>query len=256
MKLEVLGSGTGIIRKERSSPAFLLEMDGIKMLFDCGWKAASYLADIEYPLHDLDHIFLSHPHADHSVGLPTILQSIHISNSYPSYPKRDKLLTLHGFSEIEEFIASIKKFQYPEQPNYPFKVETYHDGDQKEFNGLKVKTRVVPHVEYFTNVAFRVEKDQESFVYSGDCGYNQSLIELAQGADILLCEMCIPSSQAGRPNHLSPLECGQIAAQAGVRTLVVFHLYDNIPEAEARAEIGKHFSGKVVIPQDLEQVSS
>lgn len=252
MKVEVLGAGTGIIRKKRASPAFLVEMSGTRMLFDFGWRAASYLADMDYPLHELDHLFLSHPHADHSAGLPTILQSIHISNAYPDFLKREKVLTLHGFPQIEEFVAGIKKFQYPEEPNYPFKVEDYHDGDMKQFNDLVVKSRVVPHVEYFTNVAFRVEKNGESLVYSGDCGYNQPLIELAQGADILLCEMCIPSDQAGRPNHLSPIECGKIAGLAKVKNLVVFHLYDNIPVEQAKAEISQNFSGNIIIPEDLQ----
>lgn len=69
-----------------------------------------------------------------------------------------------------------------------------------------------------------------TLVYATDLGdtpdNRRRLIDLAQGADCLLCEASFltqDQAQARRTGHLTARACGEIAAAAGVRYLIPFH---------------------------------
>ena len=79
-----------------------------------------------------------------------------------------------------------------------------------------------------------------TFVYSGDTGYCDALIDLARGADVFLCEASWTHSPDRPPKlHLSGTEAGRAAAKAGVRELLLTHIppwtsrEDVISEAKA-----------------------
>jgi ribonuclease BN (tRNA processing enzyme) len=70
-----------------------------------------------------------------------------------------------------------------------------------------------------------------SLVYAtdlADTGENRRrLVKLARGADVLICEAgfaAADAAQARRTGHLTARACGEIAALAGARRLVPFHL--------------------------------
>ena len=63
------------------------------------------------------------------------------------------------------------------------------------------------------SLAYRVEAEGRSLVYSGDTDVSDSLVDLARGADLLVLEAANPFKV---PGHLTPAEAGRLAAQAGV----------------------------------------
>ncbi|GAB3713146.1 hypothetical protein GCM10027590_07800 [Nocardiopsis nanhaiensis] len=85
-------------------------------------------------------------------------------------------------------------------------------------------------------------------------------MELAQGADMPVIESTYLDSEEGLVEdygHLTARQAGRIAAQAGVRLLVLTHLSERYTEDEdahfveqARAE----FDGDVVLAADLERI--
>jgi len=96
---------------------------------------------------------------------------------------------------------------------------------------------------------------QRSLVYATDLAdspANRSrLIDLARGADALICEAAFSrsdSTQAVRTGHLTARACGEIAAQAGVARLVPFHFsrrYQSDPSL-LYDEVEAVFSGTLV----------
>jgi len=56
---------------------------------------------------------------------------------------------------------------------------------------------------------------------------------------------------APRVRHTKPHEVGKIAAEAGVKKLVLTHLWSNEGEDRLKQEVAAHFSGKIVVGQDL-----
>jgi ribonuclease BN (tRNA processing enzyme) len=109
--------------------------------------------------------------------------------------------------------------------------------------------------EFFQAVAFRVQYKNKILMYGGDSGFDQSLIDLARNAHIAVLEASISPQMYQKhgpySNHLSPDECGLIAAGARVKKLVLMHLYDNTKPQNIIKAIRKNFKGELIISQDL-----
>jgi ribonuclease BN (tRNA processing enzyme) len=115
-------------------------------------------------------------------------------------------------------------------------------------------------------------------LFTGDTGWSDAVIDLARGADVLVTEVTdtddviglmkrngawqakTDSEQEGwlrhmHEEHLTPEEVGRLAAQAGVKTVVMTHLSPSADPNDdfARYAIAakKYFSGSVLIAKDL-----
>jgi ribonuclease BN (tRNA processing enzyme) len=110
-------------------------------------------------------------------------------------------------------------------------------------------------------------------VISGDTAYAPELAEFAKGADVLVHEvMYLPGIEAllkRLPNakrlrehlmaaHTLPEDVGKIAAQAGVKTLVLTHFVPgddpSITDEQWSADVRKHFKGEIVVGRDLMEI--
>ncbi|MFW6641871.1 ribonuclease Z [Nocardiopsis algeriensis] len=85
-------------------------------------------------------------------------------------------------------------------------------------------------------------------------------VELARGADLLVIESTYLDEHAHLADaygHLTARQAGQIAARAGVRTLVLTHIserYDAADDARFTAQAAQAFDGTVVLAQDLDRI--
>ena len=92
--------------------------------------------------------------------------------------------------------------------------------------------------------AMRIEEGGRTLVYSADTGPSDVLVELARGADLLLCEASFLEGAANPPHlHLTGREAAQHASRAGVERLLLTHVPPwHDPEqvlAEAQPEFAK-----------------
>ncbi|WP_181781782.1 MBL fold metallo-hydrolase [Pseudonocardia pini] len=94
---------------------------------------------------------------------------------------------------------------------------------QTPLGDVVVRTAAVDHpCEAY---ALRVEHGGRSLVYSGDTGPCRGLVELAAGADVLLCEASWPHTDSMPTGvHLSGRQAGEHAAAAGVGRLLLTHV--------------------------------
>ena len=135
---------------------------------------------------------------------------------------------------------------------------------------MKVTSVLVDHPPVIPAFGYRFDGPDRSIVISGDTRPSQSLIELAQGADVLVHEAFYPPAidrlVAGVPNaarlkesieshHTSAEDAGRVAQAAGVETLVLSHLVPaQDPEVTDRMWIDAanvHFKGRVIVGKDL-----
>ena len=96
--------------------------------------------------------------------------------------------------------------------------------------------------------ALRVEHGGASLVYSGDTGPCAGLVELARGADVLLCEATWPHTcrvvdEPPPGIHLSGRQAGEHAAAAGVGRLLLTHVPAWFDGAALLAEAREAFDG-------------
>ncbi len=264
MELTILGSGTAIIKKTRTSASFLLKTNNNEtILLDAGWGCPMRILESGANPQGLDHILITHPHPDHIGSLMNLLQSMLVSGYDVSgdgwqQRKREKPLHIHGYPGFTGDYETLRKIMFPER-NEPYEIKIFEYPDNKRVFGdiTIIGTEVVHVPQYFKASAFRVDADGKSVVYSGDCGFDERLIKLSKDADIALYEMSVPSwmfAKGARPNHISAIECGIIAAKAGVKRLVLVHLYDNDKEDTIISDVKKNFSGELIISHDLKKI--
>ena len=121
--------------------------------------------------------------------------------------------------------------------------------------------------------AYRFDGADRSIVISGDTTPSDNLVQLAQGADILVHEALYPAAVdrlvSGVPNasdlkrsilshHTSAEDAGRVANSARVKTLVLSHpvpvddpaVTDQMWIDAARL----HFSGRIVVGKDLLEI--
>jgi ribonuclease BN (tRNA processing enzyme) len=250
MELTVLGcSGSGPGPLSPSS-GYLLRADGHSLVCDLGNGALGALYRYLDPF-DLDALLLSHLHPDHcaDVAALVVYRRYHPT---PPYPPAERPLPVYAPAEAGERLAAqygasaAERHQEDLGDVLDFRVVT--DESDLEVAGFRVRTRRTVHpCEAY---AARIEHGGRSLVYSGDTGACASLVELAAGADVLLCEATWP--QAGphgeaRPEgvHLSGREAGEHATAAGVGRLLLTHIPVWYDAAVLLAEAKSAFDGPV-----------
>ncbi|HTK19429.1 MAG TPA: ribonuclease Z [Mucilaginibacter sp.] len=113
MKFEVtiLGSSSATPIYNRNPSAQVLNINERLYLIDCGEGTQQQMLRFDVKASRIDHIFISHLHGDHYLGLVGLLSSMHLNG-------RSKTLKLFGPPELKEIIDLQLKYsdttlQYP-----------------------------------------------------------------------------------------------------------------------------------------------
>jgi ribonuclease BN (tRNA processing enzyme) len=139
-----------------------------------------------------------------------------------------------------------------------------------ERDGVKVSATRVRHPPIANAYAYRFDAPGRSIVLSGDTTYSPELIALAKGADVLVHEVMhlagIDRLLSRNPNaptlrkhlidsHTTTEQLGRVAAEAGVRTLVLSHFVPgddpSITDAMWTEDVRRNFAGEIVVGRDL-----
>jgi ribonuclease Z len=102
----------------------------------------------------------------------------------------------------------------------------------------------------------------QRFAFVMDTRLCDAAFALADEADMLVCESTFANAEAWLARdygHLTAGQAGQIAAQAGVRLLVLTHFsqrYESGPDGDKRlaGEAAAVFGGEVVLARDLDRI--
>ena len=92
-----------------------------------------------------------------------------------------------------------------------------------------------------------------SVVYSGDTDFCESLVELAKGADVLICESAFPDDLKVS-GHLTPSLAGEIAEEAEVKKLVLTHFYPECEGTDLAEQCRKTYQGPLVLAEDFMEI--
>jgi ribonuclease BN (tRNA processing enzyme) len=109
--------------------------------------------------------------------------------------------------------------------------------------------RAGPAVHKQPAISLRVEAGGHVVCYSGDSDHHDGLVDLCRGADVALLDCSMPDGQ-GVPGHMTPGRCADVAARAGVRTLVLTHLYPACDGVDVAAQARAAFAGEIRVATD------
>ncbi|RCV54844.1 ribonuclease Z [Marinitenerispora sediminis] len=99
------------------------------------------------------------------------------------------------------------------------------------------------------------------FAFVMDTGVCDNAVRLAEGADLLVIESTYLDAEAALAaeyRHLTAGQAGRIAAEAGVRTLVLTHIserYGTDDDPRFAAEAARYFDGDIVLAADLDRIA-
>jgi ribonuclease Z len=105
-----------------------------------------------------------------------------------------------------------------------------------------------------------VPRRGQRFAFIMDTRLCDAAFELADGADMLVCESTFADADAALARdygHLTAGQAGQIAAAAGARLLVLTHFsqrYETGPLQRLRDEAAAAFTGEIVLAADLDRI--
>jgi ribonuclease BN (tRNA processing enzyme) len=219
---------------------------GETLVFDLGSGAVRGMLRADLDPFAVDRIFFTHFHPDHTVDAVPLLFAI----NHGSQERRTRPLRLAGPEPFVEFWASLMKVWGTWMAgDYPTLLsELPRDCPSPiELAGCRLTWAPAEHRQ--ESIAYRLDAGDGAFVYTGDTEYSESVIKLARNADTLLIECAFPDDTPV-PGHLTPSGVASIASEAGVKRIVLTHIYPVTDLHDLVSEVGNGFDGEVIVAED------
>jgi len=256
--------------RDRSGIASLLEVNGMRLLIDAGVGVVRQLAHVGLTVGDIDIIFFTHLHDDHTAGLPALMSFRHTMRCGPL-----TLIGPPGTTALRDGVLAYMRANTAIRgqegrlvdPASLFDAREVEPGVIHSGAGLAVTAAENSHYALTAfespqkSYALRFDGPDRSIVFTGDTGESRAVEELARDADILVCEMVTDADVAEVPppvrahmraEHLSPLQVGRLASAAAVHTVVLSHYTHASPDD--LAVIRREFTGEVIAGEDLQRL--
>ena len=266
-RLVFLGTGTPNPDPHHLGPSAAVIVNGQPYLVDCGAGCVRQAAAAGLTMDRLTHLFLTHLHSDHTIGLPDVVLT-------PAVTGRQGPLSLWGpagtrrMTELvlEAWSQDVRTRLHGGEPSlaaaYGVEVAEFAAGPVYEDENARVSGFEVQHGSWENAFGLRFETPDRVIVFSGDTTYCPNLIEHARGSDVLVHEVYSSKGLAARTPewqayhstfHTSSFEVGKIAKEVKPKLLILYHVLPfGRPEEEVAEEVRSVWDGDVRLAQDLE----
>ena len=219
--LTILGSGDAFASGGRAQAGYLLEIQGKRVLLEAGPAILGEMKRNAIDADSLDLILISHLHGDHFCGLPFIFLE------YMWERPRKRPLTIAGPKNLEKRTWTLMRTMYSryklDQLQNKVKWVVLEPEEHYRLAGLKISTIRSPHTSPDVSLSLKIVADGKTFVFSGDTGWNDELVEFSEGADLLLCECTYFESDHLR-FHMNYPELKRNLERFKVKRIVLTHL--------------------------------
>lgn len=144
--VDFIGTAASAPTARRGLSALLLRRGGDQLLFDCGEGTQRQLIK-SVGLADIEHVFISHFHADHFLGLPGMLKTFQLRG-------RELPLTIYGPRGLERMMADLE----PLYGRLPYELTIYElaPDERLGFKGFAVTPFAVDHAA--ESVGYAIEE--------------------------------------------------------------------------------------------------
>ncbi|MFD6424228.1 ribonuclease Z [Streptomyces sp. NPDC060198] len=291
-ELVVLGTASQVPTRHRNHNGYLLRWDGQGILFDPGEGTQRQMLQAGVAAHDIDRICVTHFHGDHSLGLAGVIQRINLDRvPHPvtaHYPASGQ----HFFDRLRYATAYRETVELAEVPvaadgvldtTDAYTLDAFRLSHPVESYGYRLTEpdgrRMIPALLAAHGIqgpdVGRVQREGvlrgvpldavsehragQRFAFVMDTRLCDGVYRLAEGCDLLVIESTFLDEDlalATDHGHLTAGQAGRVAAEAGVRHLVLTHFsqrYDDpeLFEVQARAA---GFEGELTVARDLTRV--
>ena len=285
-KITMLGTGHAMTF-ECFNTCFVYENENGKMLVDTGGggQLLKQLRAAGVDSREIHHVFISHQHTDHLMGLPWLFRG----------PAGEQDMTLYLHEELMEVVQAMLGALFPEVMQDPaghIRLVAVHHGEEMEILGRKVRFLDL-HSPNVTQYGFAMELEgNRKLVFHGDVPFHESNRQEIRNADWLLHEAFhLESEGPGMPGgpggpgmppmggpggpggpgmppsggpgkkggmgHSTVRQAASYAQSLQVKNLVLFHSSDNDlshRQEKYTAEARSVFEGNILVPYDLDVI--
>lgn len=262
LRVVLCGTGSPMPSRERAQACVMVIAGGRIWFVDAGARSANNLSEWRVPTERVAGVLLTHFHSDHIGDLGELnLQSWVLGRKAPLeiYGPPGVARVVDGFNQAYALDASYRVAHHGAAMLDPevgrlraHTIEMPAEGDAKrgkmvpvfDDGGLRIRAFAVDHAPVAPAVGYRFDFAGRSVVVSGDTAKTPALVAVAKGTDLLLHEaqanhilavaerIAREHGQARRAKiladiptyHTSPVEAAEVAAEAGVGMLALYHL--------------------------------
>ena len=260
-QITMLGTGNATVSQIYNT-CFLLQTSSTLMLVDAGGGNGilSQLKKVNVQISDIHHLFVTHAHTDHVLGVIWVIRMVAQCKGY------EGLLHVYGNDKVMKVIKTIidmilaKKQLAKVAERVVF--HQLEDGDCFEVGDMKLECFDIQSTKE-KQFGFRAElPGEEVLACLGDEPYNEQNRRYIEGADWMMCEaFCLYADRdTFKPYekcHSTALDAGKLAAELGVKNLILYHTEEKTLATRKEnytREAAENFKGRIFVPDDLEVI--
>jgi ribonuclease BN (tRNA processing enzyme) len=278
-KIYFVSCGTPTPTISRFGTCYVLQLGDEFLMFDCGPAATHKLVKMGLFPTQIDYVFFSHHHFDHNADYPCFLlcrwdQSVGQENLLqvwgppPTEWVTERLIGPEGaFSH--DWRARIDHTGSQEifekrggtlpRPEPKVSVNDINSGTVIKKDRWTVTAAKTKHIDpWMRTLAYRVDFDAGSIVFTSDTGPCRSVKGLAEGADTLLIH-CWDHQGSMKKNEAGmitgTISAAEFAKEAGVKKLILSHQGPNLDKPGSKekgiADTAKIFYGEIIFSEEL-----
>ena len=267
-KITMLGTGNATVTQCYNT-CFLLSTSTTRLLVDAGGGngVLAQLRKVGVEIRDLHYLYVTHAHTDHVLGVIWIVRMVAQCKGYQG------TLQVYGNDKVMRVIKTIIDMVLAKkQLERVAERVVFHelkDGEGFTVGDMRLQCFDI-HSTKEKQFGFRAEVPNpldasgQPVVLAclGDEPYNPLNRSLVEYADWLMCEAFCLYADRNKFNpyekcHSTALDAGKLAAELGVKHLVLYHTEDKTLSTRKERytqEAARYFSEEIFVPDDLETI--
>ncbi|MBN1289007.1 MAG: MBL fold metallo-hydrolase [Actinobacteria bacterium] len=238
--LTVLGSSGGYSGAGKACSSYLLKNGEQSLVLDLGPGALSNLLKYLEP-DGVGAVALSHMHFDHYADLYSLLTARRFWHC--ELPPLRVIAPSDMFDKLACLISRENRQKLKDL------MEIMEWGDDVAVPGFRIRALRAKHPG--ESWMLRVSAGDRILCYSGDTEPCENLIDLAKGADLLICDSTFTSDRERKlEGHMLSSQAAQAAEEAGARRLLLTHIWPTLRESVAIEDAQAVYSSHVDVARE------
>ncbi|MCB0345024.1 MAG: ribonuclease Z [Bdellovibrionales bacterium] len=241
MKLEFIGTGNAL-DTEMSNCSYFVR-GSCNLLVDCGFDTTRRLFEHGHVLDNLDAVYFTHMHGDHTFGFPFLILALE------RLGRRSPLPVL-GQPGTKDFLLSLLRMAYPSVlDRLGFELKFIETTDACSIGGMELSFAKTVHSR--SNYAVRIVSGESVIGISGDGALSEESKKLFSDCQLLIHDAC--TLEEPYQTHESALNVAEYASEScpDLDTLACVHLLELERATKKHSFLalaeGRHFS--VIVPE-------